>query len=638
MNTASRSWLFVAGAAAAAAFAWVAFRPVAPDPPAPPQQRGEEARPSPPDPRLTSETPFRNVRPGVNYVGDSRCAGCHGDLCNSYHVHPMGRSAALVGGPGSVESYAPGPGNPCRAGGYELRATRTAGVVTHRVAATDAAAKGLPEYVVTPAVAVGSGTRGRSYVALEGGAAWQSPLSWYSAGPRWDVSPGFDLGNGGRRAIGAECFFCHVNRVEPVPLSVNRLREPTFPTQVAIGCERCHGPGELHVDERTAGALAAHPDTSVVNPRHLSADLQSAVCQQCHLHGQERVPRRGRDAAEFRPALPFSEFVRVFVRPPEIADTGRSVGQFEQVEASRCATAGGGRLLCTSCHDPHKSPAAADRDAHYRDRCLTCHTNRGCSESPPARQAKADSCVACHMPKAASANIVHTSVTDHRVLRRPVAPAPLKGLPAGAVPLLAFRGGTPGPEQERDLGVALSRLAGRLPPGSGARQTVSRMARERLSESLTTWPGDGDALLALSRTAATPADRLDAAERAQRLAPGSESALAELAEAAVAAGRFDRAEEAATKLIALSPTSVEYRMARASAAAARGLWARAEDDCRAALATQPLHPFARLVLAASLHHRGDPDAARKEADAAVALATHPQQKQAFRDWFRRETR
>ena len=642
MASAARPWFALAGAvalAAALALGYAVLQPAAPDPPATARDADEPGPdPPPPDPRLTVPTPFRNVNPAVRYVGDAKCAGCHGDIGTSYHAHPMGRSAALVGGPASAESYDPGPGNPCQVGGYELRATRAAGTVTHRVAAKDGTGVPLPEYAVAPAVAVGSGTRGRSYLAVEGGAAWQSPLSWYSAGPRWDVSPGFDLGTGGRRAIAAECLFCHVDRVEPVPHAVNRYREPLFPAQVAIGCERCHGPGELHVAERSSGAVAAKPDTSVVNPRHLSAGLQSAVCQQCHLHGQERVPRRGRDAAEFRPGLPFAEFVSVFVRPAEIADPGRSVGQFEQVEASRCATAEGGRLLCTSCHDPHKSPAPAERDGYYRGRCLTCHETRGCAAPPPERQAKADSCVACHMPKGDSTNIVHTSVTDHRVLRRPVPPVAPRGLPAGASPLIAFRGGLPGPEQERDLGVALTRLAGRLPPGSGTRQTVGRMARERLTDGLTTWPGDADAWLALSRAGGDPADRLTAAERAAKLTPVSEVALAEVAEAAVAAGRFDRADEAATALIALSPTSVDYRMSRASAAAARGLWADAEKDCRAALAIHPLHPFARLVLAACLHRRGDPAAARREAETAVGLATHPQQKQAFRDWFRRETR
>ncbi|MBO0697614.1 MAG: hypothetical protein J2P46_04410, partial [Zavarzinella sp.] len=41
--------------------------------------------PPPPDPRLTFDTPFRNVRPDVAYVGDAACAPCHQDLCDTFH-------------------------------------------------------------------------------------------------------------------------------------------------------------------------------------------------------------------------------------------------------------------------------------------------------------------------------------------------------------------------------------------------------------------------------------------------------------------------------------------------------------------------------------------------------------------------
>src|ERR1700720_2764393 len=49
--------------------------------------------PRPPDPREVFPTPFRNVKPGVAYVGDAACAGCHRDIAKRYHAHPMGRSA-----------------------------------------------------------------------------------------------------------------------------------------------------------------------------------------------------------------------------------------------------------------------------------------------------------------------------------------------------------------------------------------------------------------------------------------------------------------------------------------------------------------------------------------------------------------
>src|SRR5689334_18423340 len=63
--------------------------------------RGRPAEPTadldpPPDPRLTFDSPFRNVRPDVTYVGDVACAGCHAEIDKAYHAHPMGRSADFV--------------------------------------------------------------------------------------------------------------------------------------------------------------------------------------------------------------------------------------------------------------------------------------------------------------------------------------------------------------------------------------------------------------------------------------------------------------------------------------------------------------------------------------------------------------
>ncbi|MBX9584609.1 MAG: cytochrome c family protein, partial [Gemmataceae bacterium] len=291
-----------------------------------------ELDPPPPDPRLTFDTPYRNVKPGAKYVGDAACAGCHPTIDKTYHQHPMGRSAALVGHGPPVERFDPAAKPTFTAGGFELSAEKTPAGMVHRAKARDGAA----EYVAAAEIAIGSGTRGRSYLTADGGAVWQTPVSWFGPDAKWDLSPGFRLGTGARRAVIPECLFCHVDHVEPVPGAENRYKEPLFSGQVAIGCERCHGPGELHVAERAGGAAPAGPDTSVVNPKHLPPALKSAVCEQCHLQGERRVVRRGRELWEFRPGLPMELFQSVFVRHPDIADRHKSVGQFEQMEKSKC--------------------------------------------------------------------------------------------------------------------------------------------------------------------------------------------------------------------------------------------------------------------------------------------------------------
>ena len=222
---------------------------------------------------------------------------------------------------------------------------------------------------------------------------------------------------------------------------------------------RCHGPGEIHVAERDRGEQP-NPDTSIVNPARLSTDLKADVCRQCHLQGAVQVARRGRDAGEYRPGLPWEQFVSTFLWHPDLTDSLKSVGQFEQMEMSRCFSGSSGRMSCTSCHDPHVKPTPATADAYFRARCNSCHDSRGCSLPAPARAEKSDSCIACHMPRRDSSNVAHVAVTDHRIRKRPdeADAARKKMLGPGQTPLVAYRPGPHAPnaaERERDLVIAL---------------------------------------------------------------------------------------------------------------------------------------------------------------------------------------
>jgi hypothetical protein len=603
--------------------------------------------PPTPDPRLVYATPFRNVKPDVKYVGDAACEGCHRSVCKSYHAHPMGRSAELLAqSPLKEKLPAKGPAA-FTSGPFDFEVEASGEGMTHRVRLREGANATHPEAVIPVQVAIGSGTRGRSYLTTEGGRVWQSPVSWFGPEERWDISPGYRIGRTLQRPIGSACLYCHVDHVEPVAGSLNRFHEPLFAHQVAIGCERCHGPGGLHAAERADKLNMGIPDTSIVNPKHLSATLQLAVCEQCHLQGQERVNRRGRNPFEYRPGLPYDRFVSVYVRHPDLAESNKSVGQFEQMEQSHCFQKSGGKLTCTSCHDPHTAPTPAEKDVHYRRQCLTCHQPpgaTGCSAPAPAREAKADSCVACHMPKAASSNITHASVTNHRIVRTPTPPAVARPLPFDTVPLVRFRpgGSLPAEELERDLGIALARFARLVPSNDvAARGDPRGAAVGRLKESLARWPGDAEAWAALSAARSErgeAAEKLKAAKNAFRLAPQDESAVTTLSEVATVAGEFDLALEMAEQGVAMSPRSADPLITRGFIRLKQGEWAGAEADCLAALNLHPLHAEAHLYLAICRHQQGDVSGGAKAAQTAAALETDPRESAALTDWYRRATR
>ncbi len=92
------------------------------------------------------------------------------------------------------------------------------------------------------------------------GFLFQSPITWYVRQRKWDLSPGYEKANlHFDRSVENNCLFCHANRVEPVAGPADRYRPPIFRGH-AIGCERCHGPGELHVKRPSAVDGRGHDD------------------------------------------------------------------------------------------------------------------------------------------------------------------------------------------------------------------------------------------------------------------------------------------------------------------------------------------------------------------------------------------
>lgn len=631
--------LVAVGATVAGVVAW---RSVPPAPPAATPQPVippiREPEPPPVDPRVAFPTEFRNVRPEVKYVGDAACARCHEPIARTYHEHPMGRSAEWIGRGPTGTDHAAGPNNPFTTIGYSLRVERKGDAVRHLVGVADAG-KDSPVYDIAADLAIGSGTHGRSYLTVDRGAVWQSPISWFSQAGKWDVSPGFDLAKELRRPIVAQCLRCHTNHPEPVANSLNRYREP-LSQQAHIGCERCHGPGELHVAVRDRGE-SPKPDFTIVHPGRLDAPLKADVCRQCHLQGATQITRRGRDATEYRPGLPWEQFVSTFLWHPDITDFRKSVGQFEQMETSRCFTASSGKMSCTSCHNPHFKPAAKDTPAYFRNKCLTCHESRGCSLPVVQRVEKNDSCIACHMPARDSSNVTHVAVTDHRIMRRPDSGQPrAKVLGANQMPLVPYVFGPHAPdgsERNRDYAIALGNEFTR----GGASPDRLRAAELALERSLERWPNDGTAWLTLSRVhgvRGASARAVEAARSAVALNANSEVALIQLAGVEIAAEDFVGAARTAESLIALNPSSADHRLTRATAYFSLKDWAKAEEECRASLTIQPVRPSARFMLAVCLHKRGAAAAGRQELDLALKLTPAPEMRTQLTAWYEQFTR
>jgi hypothetical protein len=130
----------------------------------------------------------------VKYVGDAVCARCHADIAETFRRRPMGRSLAPISAAPAVGFDRPSGTTTFGAGPSRYTINRRGGCEIHRETFGDGG-RVLAEVEAEVKYALGSGTRGISYLVEHDGRLFQSPISWYSQKHQWDLSAGFDQEN-----------------------------------------------------------------------------------------------------------------------------------------------------------------------------------------------------------------------------------------------------------------------------------------------------------------------------------------------------------------------------------------------------------------------------------------------------------
>jgi Tfp pilus assembly protein PilF len=290
---------------------------------------------------------------------------------------------------------------------------------------------------------LGSGNKTRSYLyQTESGELFQLPIAYYTDEKMWYMAPGYDRKDheGVGRHVTRECLFCHSDYPEYAQDSDAYGAPDVFPTNLpqGIGCARCHGPGEAHVEAATSDAANVEKvRAAIVNPARLDARRRDDVCYQCHMQPSVDlfgVRRFGRGDYSFRPGEALSDYqvemdpVDANMPRPERFEINHHPYRLEQ---SKCFQQSEGALSCVSCHDPHRGVPEAERAAHYKAACEKCHEPETYSGVHAAASPAVESmdCVSCHMPQRRPQDVVHVVMTDHFIRREPGGPelvAPLQ--------------------------------------------------------------------------------------------------------------------------------------------------------------------------------------------------------------------
>ncbi len=402
---------------------------------------------------------------------NAACASCHREIYERYKKTPM----AHASGPAAEGFYAADFVH--GASGVHYRLTEDAGKVWlsyEREALTRGAVgalKGRQELKYF----VGSGRRGRTYLFEVQGYWFESPINWYAKKRVWDMAPGHLQDREAPLALPVDsgCLRCHASGVRSALADArNHYAGEPFAAG-GIGCASCHGDGSAHV--------ASSGKVRMLDIDGLEPVRRDSVCLSCHLEGQVSVERLGKRMEQFQPGDNLFDYAQFFVYRDEEGSGGRATSQWKALLTSACKRKSGDRMTCTTCHDPHGSPAPEQRVAFYRQKCLACHTGAKFAEK---HHAENQDCTACHMARLSSSDIAHEQVTDHSIRKR----ASEERLPETASGELVSVGGLK--TSDRELGLAYAQMAVRGDQAAGAR--AIELLRKAEKESAA---AEGDAAL-----------------------------------------------------------------------------------------------------------------------------------------------
>ena len=357
---------------------------------------------------------FINADLKVKYTGTESCRDCHKEVYDAYMNTPTGHSMSRLTENNVIENFPQDYVVYDSTKNYYYEMLKKEGKFYQKEYRLDPDGNIVHERWMEAQYIIGSGSNLRIYFYDENGMFYELPLTWYVHKQKWDMSPGYREFNNSRfsRYANSMCFSCHNGHTPQVKDANNRYEKP-FHT--GIGCEDCHGPGELHIKQTKDKELNDLPDyiKTIVNPVKLSPERRNDVCLQCHLEGKSWALHDKKSWFDFRPGLLLKDQRSVYTTIQQtkhtflVADTGN------RLFLSPCFKGSHGQLTCDFCHTSHNI-YEVDKIKDNRQTCMRCHPIEGL----PMRESRfiesREDCNRCHMNKAPSDNTLHGVIdTDH---------------------------------------------------------------------------------------------------------------------------------------------------------------------------------------------------------------------------------
>jgi tetratricopeptide (TPR) repeat protein len=573
----------------------------------------------------------------AGYADPASCAGCHSEIAKTYALTGMGRSLSRVGAAATGNALAG-----VTSGGYYHAASDRHYTVTTRdgtlVQRRHQIGPGGAEVNVLEVAAdyvIGSGNHARTFVQRAAdGRLLQLPLSWYAErGGSWAMSPGYDRPAhlDFRRVIDDGCMSCH-NGYPRDPVRDDGTG-PKFAAALpeGIDCQRCHGPGQGHVDAISAGDVEA-ARRAIVHPGKLDRDRQMEVCLQCHLEPTSsplpfQLARVGRSPRSFVPGTALSETFLYFDHAPARSGPDPHADKFEIAGAAyrlaKSACFQRSQMTCVTCHDPHDVPRGEAAVTHYTATCQSCHQTVHAAGVPRVAGAgPRATCIDCHMPRRRTDDAVHVVMTDHFIQR--VRPARDLTAPLQEAATLAashYQGEVAlyyPPTLPRTADNELYLALAQVQQGSNLAAGIPRL--QKAIESHGSAPPEFYYELARAHArAGNHADVIRWSEAALARDATFAPALKELAGAATALGQWERAEEALRRAVSLRPADTHALADLGNVQLRRQQITTAIATLRRAVTADPVLPAAHSTLGLALLAAGEAAAGEEQFRTAIRL-------------------
>jgi hypothetical protein len=509
---------------------------------------------------------------GAGFVGNKACAPCHAAIYRSYTRTPMAQSSGKVEAQDMKESFDRAEFRDDR-GAYLYKVAPD-----YRFEFTQQGAKEPIAGLRALTYFIGSGAAARTFLISDSGFLFESPATYYRQSASWKASPGFESFDYPylTRPVVPSCLQCHASGIQATPGTLNGYATTPF-LENGVSCERCHGAGGDHI-----AAYAARRTTLVqrgakmLNPAKLAPGVRDSICAQCHLSGEVRVAKTGKENGALTPGWLLADNLTVFVRAGSPSML-RVTSHVENLAQSACKRGSGDKMWCGTCHDPHTTPVPAEKAAYFRGKCLSCHQTQDCHAAQQARLANGDNCTACHMPRGPANDIQHVVFTDHSIRRKPASSSETPASSSELVPYASYTATI------RDLALAYAVTALR-----DHNEVDRERAFQLLKQAAELRVADAQALAYLAEFYRDAKDDAHAFPLYQQV------------------WRMDRSQYAAAAALGA------YQMQRGNLAEAIQLW-------REALALNPAMVLVRVNLAKALLRMGSPGEATAALEQALRL-------------------